>query len=93
MNTIPFAAQQLLAEQSDLETKLNELEAIINKAERGLLGLTAEGAKTAEWKEAQRLYSIYWNAYRNVNMKLSKMRKAIGYEARDGKRITIYQYK
>jgi hypothetical protein len=90
---IPPEAQQLLSHQSAIEVKLSELEAIINKAERGPMGMTIDAAKTPEWKEAKHMHSIYWAAYREVNAKLSKIRKAVGYEAINGKRVTVYQYK
>lgn len=93
MNIIPLPAQQLTTRQAELEIKLSELEVIINKADKGPMGITLDSAKTPEWKEAKRMHSIYWDAYREVNMKLSKMRKATGYEAINGKRVTIYQYK
>lgn len=90
---IPQLAQQLLSQQSSIEIKLDELHAIISKAQRGPMGMTIAEAKTTEWKEAKRLHSIYWDAYRSVNTKLNKIRKAVGYEAINGKRVTIYQYK
>lgn len=93
MNNIPLATQQLLSQQSALEIRLNELEAIITKAQRGPMGITLDSAKTPDWHEAKRQYSIVWNAYREINARLSKRRKAVGYEAVDGKRVTIYQYK
>lgn len=93
MSIIPSSAQQLLTEQSVIESKLKELEGIINNAARGAMGITLDSSKTSEWKEAKTLYSIYWASLRAVNVKLSKIRKAVGYEAINGKRVTIYQYK
>lgn len=93
LQTIPFYAQQLLDEQARIEKKLDELHTLISKAGRSPMGLTIDADKTPEWKEAKRLYAIYWGGYRNVNQKLNKIRKAVGYEAVNGKRVTIYQYK
>lgn len=55
-------------------------------------GLTLDADRTPEWHNAKKMYSIYWDAYRRVNKQLSKVRKAIGHEAINGKRVTIYQY-
>lgn len=90
---VPEYAQQLLNKQFVIEIKLSECEAIINKAGDGAMGLTLDADKTPEWKEAKRLYAIYWNAYRRINQQLNRIRKAIGYDAVNGKRVTIYQYK
>lgn len=93
IQTIPIQAQQLLDKQADIEGKLCECEAIIGKRGMGAMGLTLDSDKTPEWKEAKRLYAIYWDQYRAVNQELNKIRKAKGFEAANGKRITIYQYK
>lgn len=92
MTTIPPFAQSLLDEQSILEGKLSQMEGVINKAPRQSNGLTLDADRTPEWRNAKKMYSIYWDAYRRVNKQLSKVRKAIGYEAINGKRVAIYQY-
>lgn len=91
--TISLHAQQLIDKQAEIDAKLDELHNIITKAGRGPMGLTLDADKTPEWREAKRMYAIYWDAYRNVNQQLNKIRKAVGYEAVNGKRVVIYQYK
>jgi hypothetical protein len=90
--TIPEYAQQLLDKQSDIEAKLSSLEPIIGKARKNAMGITLDADKTPEWREAKRLYAIYWDQYRAVNQQLNKIRKAKGFEAVNGKRVTVYQY-
>lgn len=86
-------AKNLLERQSFVEDGLRDLEAAINRmARRNACGLTLDADKTPAWKEAKRQYSIYWAAYRRINQQLSKIRKVVGYEVVDGKRVTIYQY-
>jgi hypothetical protein len=85
-------AQNLLDRQSFIESNLSEMEAIINKAKRNEYGLTLDADKTAVWQAAKKQYSVYWDAYRRINSELSKIRKAVGYESVNGKRVTIYQY-
>jgi len=81
MNTIPTTAQQLLDRQADLNLKLDSLHNIIDKT------------KAPEWIQAKTMYNVYFSALREINMKLNKIRKAVGYEVVNGKRVTIYQYK
>ena len=85
-------AQNLLDRQSFIESNLKEMEAIINKAKRNEYGLTLDADKTAVWQAAKKQYSVYWDAYRRINMQLNKIRKAVGFEVVNGKRVTIYQY-
>lgn len=90
--TLSEYAQNLLDRQSFIESNLNEMEAIISKAERGACGLTLDSAKTDEWRAAKKQYSIYWDAYRRINSQLAKIRKAVGREVVNGKLVTIYHY-
>lgn len=91
--TLSEYAKNLLDRQAFVEEGLNKFGAIIAKAERGACGLTLDSAKTPEWKEAKRQYSIYWDAYRRINGQLAKIRKAVGREVVNGKLVTIYEYK
>ena len=91
--TISEYAQNLLDRQSFVEDGLKQFEAIIQLAERNANGLTLDSAKTPEWKEAKRQYSIYWAAYQRINSQLAKIRKCVGYENVNGRRVPLYQYK
>ena len=83
----------LLTQQAALDEKLNSLHDILNKAERGPMGMTLDSAKTPEWREAKRLYNTYFSQLRSVNQQLNRLRKCVGYEAVNGKRVAIYKYK
>lgn len=86
-------AQALLDRQAQLEARLDELDHILQKAERGAMGLTKDEAKTPEWKAAKVEREKVWKGYQAVNQELSKLRKADGYENINGKRVTKYKYK
>jgi hypothetical protein len=86
-------AQVLIVRQLLIESELSKMETILTNAERGPMGLVAEHAKTIEWRAAKSAHASLWNDYRQINMLLAKMRKAIGYKAVNGKRVAIYQYK
>lgn len=86
-------AQLLINEQQFIDSKLDEYGAIISKARTGAMGLTLDEDKTPEWREAKRLYSIWWAKYQTVNKSLSKLRKPSDYIIINGKRVIIYKYK
>jgi len=86
-------AQNLLDRQSFVEDGLKAFGSVIKKARKHASGLTFDEDKTPEWKEAARQYDIYFAAYRRINQQLSKIRTLVGYEAIDGRRVAIYQYK
>ena len=91
--TLSEYAKNLLDRQSFVEDGLRQFEAVINKAEKSTSGLTLDSAKTPEWRDAKRQYAIWFNAYRRINGQLAKIRKCVGYENVNGKRVAIYQYK
>ena len=41
----------------------------------------------------QRQHAIYFAAYRRINGQLAKIRKCVGYENVNGRRVAIYEYK
>ena len=85
-------ASNLLSQQQTIEIKLDELHETINKAERGPMGLTIDSSKTPEWREAKKQYAIYFQQFRKINQQLNKLRKCIGYENVNGRRVPIYKY-
>jgi hypothetical protein len=85
-------ATLLLTHQANIEAKLDQLGAIIDKARRGAMGLTLDEDKTLEWHSAKRAYNTAFNMLRDTNSKLNKLRKAYHFEAINGKRVTIYKY-
>lgn len=92
---IPAYTQALLNRQAQLDVRLDGLDSILQKAERGAMGITLDSAKTTEWKAAKSERERVWKDYQNVNKEINKLRKHIGYEAKpvDGKRVSIYKYK
>jgi len=90
MNNLAIA---LLERQKLIEDKLDIYGAILNKAEKGAMGLTLDTAKTPEWKEAKQQHAIWFKLYRECNSALNKQRKHVGYECVNGKRVSIFKYK
>ena len=84
---------ELLKKQAQLDLETSNLSNILNSAERGSMGLTLDSAKTDDWKAAKSSFSKKWKEYQEVNKALNKLRKAIGFEIVNGKRVTIYKYK
>jgi len=85
-------AAELLTHQANIEAKLDQLGAIIDKARRGDMGLTLDEDKTPEWLNAKRAYNTAFAMLRDTNAKLNKLRKPDHFEAINGKRVTIYKY-
>jgi hypothetical protein len=88
-----LAALSLIKQAEIINANLDRLHDIINKAERGAMGLTLDSSKTPEWSKAKHEYDMMFSRLRAVNSQLNKLRKCVGYEAVNGKRVAIYQYK
>lgn len=94
MNSEPsFEAAILIKQAEILNANLDRLHDVINKAERGAMGITLDGSKTPEWSKAKHEWVIQFARLRQINGALNKLRKCVGYKAVDGKRVAIYQYK
>lgn len=83
----------LLARLEIVNQNLDKYDAIVKKARRGAMGLTLGEDKTDEWREAKIQWGKYWSELRSINQRLNKIRKAIGFQIVEGKRVTIYTYK
>lgn len=85
--------QDLLNKQARIEFILDGLQAVLNAAPRGEMGLTLDEAKTPVWRQAKQQHALYFKELQTVNKALNKIRKCIGYENVNGKRTPIYKYK
>lgn len=93
MKTPTPAAQNLIKQAEIINTNLDRLHDIINSADRGAMGLTLDSAKTPEWSKVKHEYDVQFCRLHSVNQQLNKLRKCVGYEALNGKRVAIYEYK
>jgi hypothetical protein len=86
-------ATTLLQQQAEIEDKLTNLEATLHKARTGAMGLTLEEDKTTEWRKAKAQHAVYFKMLRTINGQLNKLRKHVGYDNVNGRRVAVYQYK
>lgn len=86
-------ASNLLKQAEIINANLDRLHTLINSAERGPMGLTLDSSKTPEWRKAKHEYDVQFCRLRQVNQQLNKLRKCVGYQVENGKRVAIYQYK
>lgn len=92
-STLNTLAESLIKQAEIINANLDRLHDVINKAERGVMGLTLDSAKTPEWSKAKHEYDMMFCRLRQVNSQLNKLRQCVGYEVMNGKRVAIYQYK
>lgn len=86
-------AKNLLSRLSEIEAARSEQEAILRKTPKGLNGITPDSAKTDEWRQALALHAKYFKEIRDINSSLNKIRKHIGFENINGRRVPVYKYK
>lgn len=86
-------ATALLERQQIIESNLNDFHIILSKARKGNMGLTLEEDKTLEWCKAQANHILWFRELQKVNQALNKIRRCVGYENVNGKRIAVYKYK
>lgn len=86
-------ATELLQREQQIKVHLDRLHDVLNSFPRDEMGLTPDEVKrSSEWKKAKADWNYWFNAERENNKQLNKIRKHIGFEVKDGKRISIYQY-
>ena len=80
--------------QTEISLKVDEYSAAIGKFPKGAMGLTPDEVRKSDaFRTAKSGFDFYFSKLRDLNSKLNKERKCIGYEIKEGKRVCIYKYK